>query len=67
MFFYLEGTLLGLELVSQIYQWILQEESHAIDLLSIQIDKYEISEVGRAFDDVMYVIVTLRCSVTIIY
>ena len=25
------------------YQWILQEESHSIDLLSIQIDKYESS------------------------
>ena len=38
---YLEETYLGLELVSQSYQWILQEESHTIDLLSIQIDKYK--------------------------
>ena len=38
MFFNLEDTLLGLELASQSYQWILQE-SNTIDLLSIQIDK----------------------------
>ena len=30
-----------LDLASQSYQWILQEKSHTIDLLSIQIDKYE--------------------------
>ena len=33
--------LLGLELASHSYQWILQEESYTIDLLSIQIDKYQ--------------------------
>ena len=30
-----------LELASQSYLWILQDESHTIDLLSIQIDKYK--------------------------
>ena len=29
------------ELASQSYQWILQVESHTIDLLSIQKEKYE--------------------------
>ena len=38
---YLEETLLGLELASQSYQWILLEESHTIGLLSVQIDNYE--------------------------
>ena len=42
--FYLEETLLGLELASQNYQWILQEASHTIDLLSIKIDKYQRSK-----------------------
>ena len=37
----IEETQLGLELASTSYQSILQEESHTIDLLSIQIDKYE--------------------------
>ena len=37
--YFIEETLLGLELASQSYQSILQEESHTIDL--IQIDKYE--------------------------
>ena len=32
---------LDLEQASHIFQWILQEESHTIDLLSIQIYKYE--------------------------
>ena len=41
MFFSLDETKLGLELASQSYQWILQAQSHTIDLLSIQIDKYE--------------------------
>ena len=39
--FYIEETQLGRELASSNYQLILQEESHTIDLLSIQIDKYE--------------------------
>ena len=39
--YFKEETYLGLELASQIYQSILQEESHSIDLLAIQIDKYE--------------------------
>ena len=41
MFFYLEETLLGLELAILSYHWILQEESHTIDLQSIQINKYK--------------------------
>ena len=36
---YYKEKQLGLELASQSSQWILQEESHTIDLLSIQIDK----------------------------
>ena len=35
-------TTTGLELPSTSYQSVLQEESHIIDLLYIQIDKYEI-------------------------
>ena len=41
MLFYLEETFLDLELARQSYQWILQAVSHTIDLLSIQIEKYE--------------------------
>ena len=33
------------------YQWILQEEFHTIDLLSIQIDKYEIEQKGFSFKE----------------
>ena len=40
-FFYLEETQSGLELASQSYQWILEEESHTIDLLPIKLDKHE--------------------------
>ena len=39
--YYIEETYLGLELAGTSYQSILQEESHTIDLLFIQIDKYE--------------------------
>ena len=39
--YFIEETLLGLKLVSPSYQSILQEKSRTIDLLSIQIDKYE--------------------------
>ena len=38
--YFIEETKLGLELARASYQSILQEESHTIDLLSIQIDKY---------------------------
>ena len=41
MFLLLEETKLGLELASQSDQWIIQEESHTIGLLSSQKDKYE--------------------------
>ena len=38
---FLGETQLGLELASTSYQSILHEQSHTIDLLSIQIDKYK--------------------------
>ena len=41
--YFLEETQLGLELTRSSYQSILQEESHTIALLSIQIDKYKIT------------------------
>ena len=37
----LRRNLVGLELASQRYQWILQEESHTIGLLSFQINMYK--------------------------
>ena len=56
MLFYLEETYLGLELESQSYQRILQAETHTIDLLSIQIDKYE-----TKYQIVLIICKTLRC------
>ena len=41
--YFIEETCLGLEQASKSYQSILQEESHTIDLLSIQMGKYRIS------------------------
>ena len=38
--YFIEETQLGLELARSSYQSTLQEESHTIDLLSTQIDKY---------------------------
>ena len=46
---------LGLELASQSYQCKLQEQSHLIDLLSIQIDKYETTTIVKLIDKQFFI------------